>query len=100
VKKNTSAPSSSGKRQNTSQEMLKPVVTQLRANITSASETAQPDVDLHDLRAAIDDLPELNVTKVVALHRRIVSGDYKIDSERLAGKLVELESSLDCEYSD
>ena len=80
--------------------MLKPVVTQLRANITNASETAQPDVDLHDLRAAIDDLPELNVTKVVALHRRIVNGDYKIDSERLAGKLVKLESSLDCEYSD
>ena len=100
MKKNTSAPNSSGKHQNTSQEMLKPVVTQLRANITSASETAQPDVDLHDLRTAIDDLPELNVTKVVALHRRIVSGDYKIDSERLVGKLVELESSLDCEYSD
>jgi anti-sigma28 factor (negative regulator of flagellin synthesis) len=54
-------------------------------------------VDLNELRAAIDELPELNVTKVVALHRRIVNGDFKIDSERLAGKLIELESSLDCE---
>ena len=79
--------------------MLKPVVTQLRANITSASETAQPDVDLHDLRTAIDDLPELNVTRVVALHRRIINGDYKIDSERFASKLIELESSLDSQYS-
>lgn len=77
--------------------MLSPVVTQLRANITSAPKTTQPDVDLNELRAAIDELPELNVTKVVALHRRIVNGDFKIDSERLAGKLIELESSLDCE---
>ena len=77
--------------------MLKPVVTQLRANITNAPKTTQPDVDLNELRAAIDELPELNVTKVVALHRRIVNGDFKIDSERLAGKLIELESLLDCE---
>ena len=77
--------------------MLRPVVTQLRANISIAPETAQPDVDLNELRAAIDELPELNVTKVVALHRRIVNGDFKIDPERLAGKLIELESLLDCE---
>ena len=77
--------------------MLSPVVTQLRGNITSAPKTTQPDVDLNELRAAIDELPELNVTKVVALHRRIVNGDFKIDPERLAGKLIELESLLDCE---
>ena len=80
--------------------MLRPVVTQLRANITSGPETTQPDKDLNELRAAIDELPELNVAKVVALHRRIVKGDCKIDSERLAGKLIELESSLDSQYSD
>ena len=79
--------------------MLSPVVTQLRANITSAPKTTQPDVDLNELRAAIDELPELNVTKVVALHRRIVNGDYKTDSKRLSGKLTELESSLDSQYS-
>ncbi len=77
--------------------MLRPVVTQLRANITSAPKTAQPDVDLNDLRAAIDELAEVNVTKVVAMHRRIVNGDCKIDCGRVAGKLIELESSLDCE---
>jgi len=99
VKKNTSAPSSTEKH-NASQEMLRPVVTQLRANITSAPETTQPDADLNELRAAIDELPELNITKVVALHRRIVNGDCKIDSERLAGKLIKLESSLDSQYSD
>jgi anti-sigma28 factor (negative regulator of flagellin synthesis) len=77
--------------------MLRPVVTQLRANITSAPKATEPEIDLNELRAAIDELPELNATKVVALHRRIVNGDYKIDSERLAGKLIELESSLDSE---
>ena len=79
--------------------MLRPVVTQLRVNITIAPETTQPDVDLNELRAAIDELPELNVTKVVALHRRIVNGDYKIGSKSLSGKLTELESSLDSQYS-
>ena len=80
--------------------MLRPVVTQLRANITSAPETTQPDVDLNEIRAAIDELPELNVTRVVALHRRIINSDCKIDPERLAGKLIELESSMDSQYSD
>jgi len=54
-------------------------------------------MDFDELRAAIDELPELNSTKIVALHRRIVNGDCKIDSERLASKLIELESSLDSE---
>lgn len=77
--------------------MLRPVVTQLRSSITSAPKTTEPDIDLNELRAAIDELPELNATKIVALHRRIINGDYKIDSERLASKLIELESSLDSE---
>lgn len=81
--------------------MLRSVVTRLQSNVPRASRSAieaqEPDIDLNELRAAIDELPELNTTKVVALHRRIVNGDYKIDSERLAGKLIELESSLDSE---
>jgi len=97
VKKITPAASLSGKHQNTSQEMLRPVVTRLQAHIPSAPHSKEPDIDLNELRAAIDELPELNATKVVALHRRIVNGDYKIDSQRLAGKLIELESSLDPE---
>ena len=77
--------------------MLRSVVTQLRVKIPNAPKAAEPDVDLDELRAAIDELPELNATKLVALHRRIVNGDYKIDSERLAGKLIDLEISLDSE---
>ena len=95
MKKTTSAASPSGKHQNTSQEMLRSVVTLLRVNISNAPKTTEPDIDLDELRAAIDELPELNSTKIVAMHRRISNGDYKIDSERLVGKLIELESSLD-----
>jgi flagellar biosynthesis anti-sigma factor FlgM len=95
VKNTTLAASPTGKLQNTSQEMLRSVVTQLRVNTSNAPKTTEPDIDFDELRAAIDELPELNSTKIVALHRRIVNGDYKIDSERLASKLIELESSLD-----
>lgn len=77
--------------------MLRSVVTQLQPHAASPAQTLEPDIDLNELRAVIDELPELNATKVVALHRRIVNGDYKVDSERLAEKLIELESSLDSE---
>lgn len=97
MKKITSAASPSGKHQNTNQEMLRSVVTRLQTHIPSAAQAPEPDIDLDELRAAIDELPELNATKVVALHRRIVNGDYKVDAERLAEKLIELESSLDAE---
>tara|TARA_B110000444_G_C18676575_1_gene517739 strand:- start:51 stop:344 length:294 start_codon:yes stop_codon:yes gene_type:complete len=97
VKKTTSAANPSEKHQNGDQEVLRSVVTQLRANISSTPETIEPDIDLDILRAAIDDLPELNASKLVLLHRRIVNGSYQIDSDRLAGKLVELESALDAE---
>lgn len=72
--------------------MYRPVVTKLRVSI---QKTAQPSIDLDNLFAAVDGLPELNATKIVALDRRICNGHYKIDSNRLAGKLIELESSLD-----
>lgn len=79
--------------------MFRSVVTRLQAKTPVTQEPAPqaegPDIDLDELRAAIDDLPELNATKLVALHRRIVNGDYKIDSERLADKMIELEYSLD-----
>ena len=68
------------------------MITKLRANIQKA---AQSDFDLDNLCATVDELSELNTTKIVALDRRIENGHYKIDSKRLADKLIELESSLD-----
>ena len=75
-------------------EIYRSVITQLRSNSQKA---AQPNVDLDKLCATVAELPELNSTKIVALDRRIGSGHFKIDSERLASKLIELESSLDSE---
>ena len=73
-------------------EMYRPVVTKLRVNVQKA---AQSDIDLDKLCATVDELSELNSTKIVALDRRIGNGNYKINSKRLAGKLTELESYLD-----
>ncbi|MFN3164653.1 MAG: flagellar biosynthesis anti-sigma factor FlgM [Pseudohongiellaceae bacterium] len=49
---------------------------------------------LASLRETIEQLPELDATRVVRLHHRIVAGDYEIDSNRLAEKLLSLESLL------
>ena len=73
-------------------KMDSPVVTRLRVNIQKAD---QPDVDLDKICATVGELSELNSTKIVALDRRIGNGHYKIDSERLSAKLIELESYLD-----
>lgn len=71
------------------------MVTRLQANRPQTSVAIPPDIDLSELRAAIDELPTMDATKVVDLHRRIVNGDYKIDVQSLAEKMLELESSLD-----
>lgn len=73
------------------QETVRSVVTSLQRD----KQQVEPVIDLDELRAALDELPTINATKVVSLHRRIVNGDYKVDSERLAEKLMELEASLD-----
>lgn len=91
VKKTTPAPNPA--RGQAAQQAVRSVVTRLQARRDSQS-NAETDLDLSELRAAIDELPSLNATKVVALHRRIVNGDYKIDSERLAEKMIALETSL------
>lgn len=43
----------------------------------------------------IRQLPEMDATRVVNLHNRVLAGDYDIDSPQVAAKLLELESSLD-----
>jgi flagellar biosynthesis anti-sigma factor FlgM len=91
VKKETPTSKTSGNEQRLNQETVRSVVTSLQRD----KQQVEPDIDLDELRAALDELPTINATKVVSLHRRIVNGDYKVDSERLAEKLMELEASLD-----
>ena len=91
MKKETPTSKTSGNEQRLNQETVRSVVTSLQRD----KQQVEPAIDLDELRAALDELPTINATKVVSLHRRIVNGDYKVDSERLAEKLMELEASLD-----
>lgn len=91
MKKETPTSKTSGNEQRLNQKTVRSVVTSLQRD----KQQVEPDIDLDELRAALDELPTINATKVVSLHRRIVNGDYKVDSERLAEKLMELEASLD-----
>ncbi|MDB3898226.1 flagellar biosynthesis anti-sigma factor FlgM [Gammaproteobacteria bacterium] len=91
MKKETPTSKTSGNEQRLNQETVRSVVTSLQRD----KQQVEPVIDLDELRAALDELPTINATKVVSLHRRIVNGDYKVDSERLAEKLMELEASLD-----
>ena len=97
MKKETPTSKTSGNQQRLNQETVRSVVTSLLRDRQRDKQQAEPEpaIDLDELRAALDELPTINATKVVSLHRRIFNGDYKVDSDRLAEKLMELEASLD-----
>ena len=50
---------------------------------------------MNALEITIKQFPEIDAARVVELHTRIVDGDYKIDADRLAAKLLDFESTLD-----
>jgi negative regulator of flagellin synthesis FlgM len=52
-------------------------------------------VDMHALEQRIKQLPEVDTARVVELHTRIMASEYEVDSARLAGKLLDLESSFE-----
>jgi len=52
-------------------------------------------VDMSALESRIKNLPDIDAARVVELHNRITSGDYTIDSESIAGKILSLESSIE-----
>lgn len=55
-------------------------------------ETAQL---LTRLRELVDQLPDLNASRVVALHEQIARGEYRVDSASVARKLRRLETELE-----
>lgn len=66
----------------------------LQASKRRDGETSvDPDV-LDKLRDSIDQLPEINATRVVQLHQRIMAGEYIVDPDSVAEKLLNLESLL------
>lgn len=60
----------------------------------SAAVVPGDEARLAHLKETIEQLPDIDATRVVRLHHRIVADDYPIDSERLAEKLLSLESLL------
>jgi flagellar biosynthesis anti-sigma factor FlgM len=55
----------------------------------------QKDLELlARLREQIEQLPDIDASKIVRLHERIMRGEYQIDSDSIADKLSDFESEL------
>lgn len=76
---------------------MRSVVTRLRETPVEPDANTDAIIDLEEMLAAIDELPSIDATKVVSLHRRIMNEDYRIDTKRLAEKLIDLEAALDAD---
>ena len=75
----------------------KPLTDSAENGADSMEATDSPAVSekaLQELKETIDQLPDINATKVVQLHQRIMAGDYVVDIDRLTDKLLALESAL------
>jgi len=64
---------------------------QARTDAVSISTQA---ADLQSLETRIRDLPEVNAARVTELRDKINSGQYNVDSGRLADKILAFESSF------
>lgn len=62
--------------------------------VTSQAQSTEV-VDLQSLKDTIDQLPEINASKVISLHNRINANEYEIDVAGLAEKLIAFEERLD-----
>ena len=61
------------------------------ADTVALSSTA---VDLNALESRIKQLPDVDAAKVVDLAARIAQGEYQVDAERVADKMLDFESQL------
>ena len=59
-----------------------------------ASDQAAMSERLGAVRQQIDATPEVNRERVDELKERIANGEYPVDAERIANRMVELESLL------
>lgn len=60
-----------------------------------AEKLAAAGIDLPQLLTELQQLSPVNASRVVKLHDRIDTGEYEIDTRRVAQKLLDLEKSLD-----
>lgn len=52
------------------------------------------------LRRAIKRLPDMNASRVVALHQKVMDGRYRTDPKRIADKILAFEAMLNEAASD
>lgn len=71
------------------------VVASVNDKAADSGALSDQSVDMNALEQRIKQLPEVDTARVVEIHSRIMAGDYEIDSERLAGKLLDLESGFE-----
>ena len=71
------------------------VDTNLNDKVADIGALSNQSVDMHALEQRIKQLPEVDTARVVELHSRIMAGEYAVGSERLAGKLLDLESGFE-----
>ncbi len=66
------------------------------SQVDDATRTVSSET-LRELKETIDQLPEINATRVVQLHQRIMAGEYVVDLERLTDKLLALEAQIEAD---
>jgi negative regulator of flagellin synthesis FlgM len=86
------------------QEQHTSVVTEFRNKRNSQAEAEarlSPDdlqllaEQVERLKQHLDELPEVDATRVIQIYNRIQAGSYQVDADRLAEKLTAMESALD-----
>ena len=63
------------------------------AEESQASLATEP-IDWEHIGELIEQLPEIDATKVVRLHNQIITEEYKIDTKKIAKKIIETELML------
>ena len=93
-----SAPENRNSKQNVVTTLSGKDMSDANKTVTKSSDTvalSSQAIDLSALESSIKQLPEIDAARVVDLHNRIIAGEYQIDADRLAGKLLNLESTLE-----
>jgi|SRR5690606_16255838 len=64
-----------------------------RPSVDAVSISSQA-VDLQALESSVRQLPEVDVTRVASLREQISNGQYTVDSQRVADKILAFEKKL------
>lgn len=66
-----------------------------KPDASAAELLAAEGINVADVIHELQQLSPVNASRVVKLHDRIEAGEYKLDSKRIAEKLMKFEKSLE-----